>query len=212
LELDVTRDVLIPRPDTEVLVENVIRLARTYEWASPRILDLCAGSGCVAVAVAANLKSAAVTAVEISAAAAVVARRNVSKLKLDSRVVLVEGDLYAPLNGRPDGDRFHVIAANPPYIQTAGIAQLDKSVRDFEPIVALDGGPDGLSIHRRIWAGASDRLLDGGHVVLEIAFDQAAAALAALAEYPALTDARILKDYAGRDRVIAARVAATRGG
>jgi release factor glutamine methyltransferase len=209
LELEVSRDVLIPRPDTEVLVESVIRLARTRNWTAPRILDLCTGSGCVAAAIAANLKTALVTAVEISRPAKAVAQRNIGKLNLESRVQCVEGDLYGPLergtqlvNGTP---RFCVIVANPPYIRSDGMAALDRSVRDYEPAAALDGGPDGLSIHRRIWARAAEFLSDEGEVFLEIAFDQAEAALQAISEYPCLSEARTVRDYAGRDRVIAAR-------
>lgn len=204
LELEVNRDVLIPRPDTEVLVENAIRLARARaDWNPPRLLDLCSGSGCVAGAIAANLKSALVTAVEISPAAAVVMRRNVEKLGLNDRVTSLEGDLFAPLSG---GERFHLIVANPPYIPSAQIAALDRSVREYEPMTALDGGADGLSIHRRIWASAGDRLEPEGSILLEIAYDQGRAALAAMKEYPMFGEIRILKDYAGRDRVIAAQI------
>jgi release factor glutamine methyltransferase len=202
LELDVTPDVLIPRPDTEVLVEQAISVARSQpDWQPLHVLDLCTGSGCVAAAIAANLKTARVWAVEISPAALAVAGRNIQKLGLADRTTLTQGDLYAPV----DGQQFHLILANPPYIRSGQIASLDKSVKDYEPIAALDGGADGLAIHRRIWAGAADRLVGGGHLLLEIAFDQGPAALAVLAEYPALANGRILKDHAGNDRVVAAK-------
>jgi release factor glutamine methyltransferase len=206
LEIQVTRDVLIPRPDTEVLVENVIRIARAHDqWQAPRVLDLCTGSGCVAAAIAANLKTAIVTAVEISPAAAAVARRNFQALGLQDRVNCLEGDLYAALPAQDSGGTFHLIAANPPYIATGAIAALDRSVRDFEPMAALDGGPDGLAVHRLIWADAARRLAPDGQVLLEIAYDQAASAAAAAAEHTSLCDIRVLKDYAGRDRVVAAQ-------
>jgi release factor glutamine methyltransferase len=206
LELEVTRDVLIPRPDTEVLVENVIRAARGQErWPAQRVLDLCSGSGCVAAALATNLKTATVIAVEISPAAAAVARRNIESLKLHDRVTCVEGDLFAPLESDGRREPFHWIAANPPYIRSGQISSLDRSVRDYEPVAALDGGSDGLAIHRRIWAAAADWLVEDGQVFLEIAFDQGAAAMSALAAFPTLVDGKILKDHAGRDRVIAAR-------
>jgi release factor glutamine methyltransferase len=205
LELEVTRDVLIPRPDTEVLVENVIRSARGREqWPSPRLLDLCTGSGCVAAALATNLKTAAVVAVEISAAAAQVARRNFRKLNLQDRVSCLEGDLFTPLASDASTRPFHWIVANPPYIPSGQIAALDRSVRDFEPVSALDGGSDGLAVHRRIWAAAHQWLVDGGEVLLEIAFDQGPAAMAALADYPLLAGGKIHKDLAGRDRVVSA--------
>jgi release factor glutamine methyltransferase len=207
LEIQVTRDVLIPRPDTEVLVENIIRIARANEqWAAPRVLDLCTGSGCVAAAVAANVKTAVVSAIDISPAALAVARGNLRNLGLSERVNCQEGDLYAALD--QSGEPFNLIAANPPYIASGQIALLDKSVKDFEPVAALDGGPNGLAVHRRIWASAARWLADDGHIIVEIAFDQAKAAMDALAEVAgpsSLTDVRILKDYAGRDRLVAAR-------
>jgi release factor glutamine methyltransferase len=205
LEFEVNRDVLIPRPDTEVMVEQVIRLIRAEEaWTQPRVLDLCTGSGCVAAAIAANLKNARVWAVEKSAAAAAMARKNFQKLGLDDRVFCAEGDLYDALESLADHQPYQVIVANPPYIASGQIAGLDRNVRDFEPVAALDGGPDGLEITRRIWAGAAPRLTDGGRVLVEIAFDQGPAALSALADVAALTEGRIIKDYAGRDRVVVA--------
>ncbi|MGA2584751.1 MAG: peptide chain release factor N(5)-glutamine methyltransferase [Tepidisphaeraceae bacterium] len=202
LEYEVTRDVLIPRPDTETLVENVIQLARHETgMESPRILDLCTGSGCIAAAIAANLKSATVIATDISPAALAIAKRNIDRLGLTDRVTLKEGDLFAPLDHQP----FHLIVANPPYIATGQIPSLDKSVRDFEPISALDGGLDGLMIHRRILAEAADRLLPSGHIFLEIAFDQGESALAMIADFPAFKNARLLKDHGGNIRVLTAR-------
>lgn len=205
LEFDLTRDALIPRPDTETLVENAIRIARAQpQWTQPRILDLCTGSGCVAAAVAANLKTARVVAIELSPPAAAVARGNFKKLGLEERVACLEGDLFAALDQFHEPKEFHLILANPPYIPTEQIAHLDRSVRDYEPHVALDGGPDGLAFHRRIWEQAPKLLAPDGQVMIEIAFDQGHAALAALAGYPLLTEPRILKDYGGRDRVVAA--------
>lgn len=206
LELDVNRDVLIPRPDTEVLVENVIRILRTQAgMETPRVLDLCTGSGCIAAAIAANVKSATVAATEINPKSAAVARANIAKLRLADRVCCLEGDLYDALVHPSDRQAYHIIVANPPYIPTDQIGALDRSVRDYEPIGALDGGLDGLAVHRRILDGAAERLAVGGHVLLEIAFDQGAAALEAIARYPLLVEHRLLKDYAGRDRVVAAR-------
>jgi release factor glutamine methyltransferase len=203
LELDVTSDVLIPRPDTEVLVENVIRLARTQPGLErPRVLDLCTGSGCVALAIAANIKDSLITAVEISHPAAKIARQNAARLKLTERVNILEGDLYAALVSPEDRRSFDIIVANPPYIATAKIETLDRCVRDYEPRSALDGGPDGLAIHRRILAGAAERLNAGGHVLLEIAFDQGPSALDLPKQHSELANARLLKDYAGNDRVL----------
>ncbi|CAN5480818.1 peptide chain release factor N(5)-glutamine methyltransferase [soil metagenome] len=206
LEFDVSPDVLIPRPDTETIVENVMQLARnTSGFEAPRVLDLCTGSACIAAAIAHHLKTATVIAIDISEAALAVARRNIDQLKLTDRVTLEQGDLFEPLSRMVDAQPFDLIVANPPYIATADIDQLDKSVKDFEPVIALDGGLDGLAILRRILEEAPQRLRAGGRVFIEIAFDQAAAALDAAKPYDSLDEVRILKDNAGNDRVLTAR-------
>lgn len=206
LEFEVTRDVLIPRPDTETLVENVLQLARNQAgFESPRVLDLCTGSGCIAAAIACHLKSAVVSATEISPAAVAIARRNVERLGVNGRVLVEEGDLFEPISRMVDARPFNLIVSNPPYIPSAQIETLDRSVREYEPIKALDGGADGLDFHRRILAQAPERLLDGGRVYLEIAFDQGPAAQELGQAHAAFEDVRILKDFGGRDRVLTAR-------
>ncbi len=206
LEFEVTRDVLIPRPDTETLVENVLQLARIAPGLeAPRVLDLCTGSGCIAAAVAQHLKRATVLAVDRSAAAAALARANVERLGLSDRVTVETGDLYEPLARLVDAQPFDLIVANPPYIASAHVDQLDRSVRDYEPREALDGGVDGLDVHRRILAGAAQRLVPGGRILLEIAFDQGPAAMEMIHAYPGFEEARILKDHGGKDRVLSAR-------
>jgi release factor glutamine methyltransferase len=206
LEFEVTRDVLIPRPDTETLVENVLQLARiTAGLEAPRVLDLCTGSGCVAAAIAHHLKRAIVHATEKSAAAAEVARRNVERLGLGDRVHVEVGDLFEPIARLVDAQPFDLIVANPPYIASDQIARLDRSVREYEPLEALDGGVDGLQIHRRILAEAPQRLMPGGRIFLEIAFDQGAAALEMIRAHDAFEEPRVLRDHAGKDRVLAAR-------
>jgi release factor glutamine methyltransferase len=206
LEFDVTRDVLIPRPDTETLVENVIQvLKREMVVDAPRVLDLCTGSGCVAAAIAHNVKNAVVVATEISPEAAAVARTNVMKLGLEGRVTVEQGDLLEPLTRMVDCQPFDVIVSNPPYIATSQIESLDRSVRDYEPMGALDGGIDGLAVHRRILSEGLERVVGGGRVFMEIAFDQGAAAREAVANARGWEDVKVLKDYAGHDRVVTAR-------
>jgi release factor glutamine methyltransferase len=206
LDFEVTRDVLIPRPDTETLVENVLQLARiTGGLEAPRVLDLCTGSGCIAAAIAHHLKQATVLAIDKSPAAVEVARRNIEHLGLSDRITLETGDLYEPLSRRPEAPHFDLIVCNPPYIATDQIPRLDRSVRDYEPIAALDGGTDGLEIHRRIVAGAPLRLLPGGRIFVEIAFDQGPAALDIFRQQDGLEEARLIRDHGGNDRVIAAR-------
>lgn len=205
LEFEVTRDVLIPRPDTELIVENVLQLARHQAgMETPRILDLCTGSGCIAAAIAYHLKTAVVTAIDISGKAAEVAKRNIERLGLSDRVTVEVGDLYEPLSRMVDARPFDLIVSNPPYIATADLDSLDRNVKQYEPISALDGGLDGLTITRRILDGASERLVPGGRLYLEIAFNQADAAKEAASHHPELENVMILRDLGGNDRVLTA--------
>jgi release factor glutamine methyltransferase len=213
LEFEVTRDTLIPRPDTETLVENVIQIVkRQLVIDAPRVLDLCTGSGCIAAAVAQGLKNAVVVATELSPAAAAVARRNIDRLGLAGRVTVEEGDLFEPLTRIIDPHPFDLIVSNPPYIPTNELANLDRSVKDYEPTTALDGGPDGLTLHRRILAEAPGRLNPGGRVFLEIQFDQGPAVSELATATGAWEDVRLLKDHAGHDRVLTATKAGARAG
>jgi release factor glutamine methyltransferase len=206
LEFEVTRDVLIPRPDTETLVENVLQTVRHQPgMESPRVIDLCTGSGCIAAAIAQHLKTCTALATDISPAAVRVARQNIERLGLTDRVTVEEGDLFSPLQHMVDVQPFHLIVSNPPYIRTSDLAALDRSVREYEPLQALDGGLDGLTLHRRILDEAADRLLPGGRVYLEIAFDQGELAREVGGGYDAFDEVRILKDFGGRDRVLTLR-------
>lgn len=206
LEFVVNRDVLIPRPDTETLVEHVLQTVR-YDASlkSPRILDLCTGSGCIAAALASRLPAATVLAIDVSPAAVELARQNIERLKLADRVQVECGDLYEPLNRVVDASPFNLIVGNPPYIRSALLPQLDRSVRDYEPAIALDGGVDGLDVHRRILAEAPRHLVTRGQLFLEIAYDQRESALAVAGTIEGLTDCRVVRDSGGNDRVLIAR-------
>ncbi|MEM6562575.1 MAG: peptide chain release factor N(5)-glutamine methyltransferase, partial [Planctomycetota bacterium] len=201
LEFAVAKGVLIPRPDTEVLVEEASQHLRGAE--EPRVLDLCTGSGCVAIALASRLPTAQVTAVDIADEAVELARQNVETHALGERVEVHAGDMFAPVAGQ----MFDAIVANPPYVARDQLAGLDRNVRDHEPMLALDGGPDGLDPHRAILANASDYLRPGGLLALEIAFDQEQSALALAEGFPSFTDRRIVRDLANRPRVLALRLA-----
>lgn len=216
LTFDVTRDVLIPRSDTETLVDRVLAHLKHQvpsldgegvqkPLEPPRVLELCTGSGCVAAAIAAHHKTVTVVATDISLPALDVARKNIERNKLTERVTFYCGDLYDALNDLVDRRPFDVIVANPPYIATAQIDGLDANVRDYEPRLALDGGADGLDPHRRILAGAYDRLVPGGRVFMEIAFDQEEAALWMMKQDERFDDAKCYKDLSGQPRVITAR-------
>ena len=169
LGLDITPDVLIPRMDTEVLAERAILLARAAGEGA-RVLDLCAGSGCVGLAVAANVPGCRVVLADVSEAALRLCKQNVRRNELNARVTCVQADALEP----PDAALwdFDVIACNPPYIPTGDIAGLDVSVRDYEPRSALDGGADGLDFYRAIAArwGAALRL--GGALLFEVGIGQ----------------------------------------
>jgi release factor glutamine methyltransferase len=205
LEFDVTPDVLIPRPDTETLVENVLQTVRHQSGLeAPRVLDLCTGSGCIAAALAKSLKNAIVLAIDISGPAVAIAKRNIEQLGLADRVSVEQGDLFEPIGRIVDARPFDLIVANPPYIPSDQVPTLDKSVREFEPLAALDGGVDGLTIHRRILERAPHHMVPAGRIFLEIAFDQGPAAREMMSAFPAFDEVRILKDYGGRDRVLTA--------
>lgn len=206
LEFEVGPGVLIPRPDTETLVENVLQLGRgTSGFETPRVLDLCSGSGCIAAAIAHGLKTAIVTAIDKSEAACAIARRNIEKLGLGERVTVEQGDLYEPLSRAVAPQPFHLIVSNPPYIPTNQMESLDRNVRDYEPPEALDGGLDGLTLHRRILEGAANRLIAGGRIYLEIGFKQGPAAREMAEHFTDFEGIRVLKDHAGHERVLTAQ-------
>lgn len=171
LEFEVGPDVLVPRDDTEWLVTECLTLAKAME--RPRILDVGTGSGCVAICVAARHKGADVTAIDVSPQALAVARRNAEKHKLGERIHFLEGDLFAPL---APGERFDFILSNPPYVPTRDVAGLAPEVRDHDPRLALDGGPDGFAVIDRLIAGAADRLAENGWLLFEIGAGQEAEA------------------------------------
>jgi len=169
LPLDISRDVLIPRPDTEVLAEQAIGYVKTL--GDCRVLDLCAGSGCVGLAVAANVPACRVVLGELSEGALRVCKQNVRRNSLNARVTCVSVNaLEPPASALWD---FDIIACNPPYIPTGDIPGLDVSVRDYEPHMALDGGEDGLDFYRFIAAKWKSALRLGGTLIFEVGIGQA---------------------------------------
>jgi len=185
--------VLIPRPETELLVETVLRHLPVD--APSRVLDVCTGSGCIAVSLAAERPSASVWAVDLSPAALEVARHNAEALGVGARVSLRHGDL---LDGLPPDARFDVLVSNPPYVEAGELAGLQREVQR-EPRLALDGGADGLDLVRRLVAGAPAVLKPGGLLAMEIGEKQGPATLALL-QAAGFAQARIEKDLERRDR------------
>ena len=198
LTLDVTPDVLIPRMDTEVLAERAILLARAAGEGA-RVLDLCAGSGCVGLAVAANVPTCRVVLADVSEAALKICKGNVRRNELNARVTCVQADALQ----KPDAALwdFDVIACNPPYIPTGDLAGLDVSVRDYEPRSALDGGADGLDFYRAITARWGSALRLGGSLLFEVGINQAMD-VAALLERSGFEDIQSTQDTQGIPRVV----------
>ena len=192
----VTPDVLIPRPETEHLVEKVIEMASNF--VAPRIVDVGTGSGAIAVALAHRLPHASITATDISSRALALAEENAKRNGVAVRFLL--GDLLAPV----EGERFEIIVSNPPYVAMADRDSLDVEVREYEPALALFAGEDGLEIYRRLIPAAFDALTHGGFVALEIGYGQSAAVTELLARAGfAQTD--FVPDLQGISRVACAR-------
>lgn len=194
LNFHVTPEVLIPRSDTEVLVEKVIELAGARD--NLRICDVGTGSGAIAVSLAWYLKEPVVFATEISTAAAAIAARNARHHGVN--INILTGELLEPVQG----EKFDFITANLPYIDEVNYEALDWTVKGYEPREALLAAGDGLELYRLLIPQAWDSLQAGGYLLFEIGHEQGPAALEAVRGF---TDSRIIKDYGGRDRVIMAR-------
>jgi release factor glutamine methyltransferase len=198
LEFEVSPAVLIPRPDTEHVVVECLRLARKHQ--TPTVLDMGTGSGCLAVAVARQHPGAQVSAIDISPEALAVAAGNASKQGVGDRIRFLEGDLFSPL---APGERFDFILSNPPYIPHDDLNQLPSGVRDYEPHLALDGGADGFAVFDRLVAMSPDYLQPGGQLLLEIGSAQEIPARERL-EALGYEVAPTLRDGAGYPRVLRA--------
>lgn len=193
--------VLVPRSETELLVEAVLHDVK--KDAPSRVLDVCTGSGCVAITIAAERPQASVWATDLMPGALAVAKQNAEALGLDGRVTFFQGDLLAAV---PEGATFDVIVSNPPYVKTAEIATLQREVQK-EPREALDGGADGLDVIRRLVSQALPRLKPGGLLAMEIGEDQGDA-VKELMTRAGCRDVRIEKDLARHDRLALGRAAA----
>jgi len=201
----VSGDVLVPRPETETLVERALKhLAAINNHEAPRILELGTGSGAIAVALASELPQAEIVATEIAPAALQIARRNASRNGVSNAIRFLQGDLFTALDQELEKD-FDLILSNPPYIPRGEIAHLEAEVSRWEPRAALDGGVDGLDFYRRIIEEAPGYLRQGGAVAVEIGAAIGSLVLALFRNNPAYGDTRVYQDYSGRDRVVIAR-------
>ncbi len=196
LPFKVTPDVLIPRHETELLVEEALKIISP----NTKVLELCTGSGCIALSILKLYDSVSVTAADISEGAVFVAKENAKHLGIPigtapGKVEFIMGDLFEPVKGTYD-----LIIVNPPYIKSGDIKDLMPEVRDHDPMIALDGGPDGLYFYRRLLHEAKDYMNQEGYLLMEIGQDQAKDVLE-LAEgnYTAI---KVTQDYSNRDRIV----------
>lgn len=201
LEFYLEEGVLVPRPDTEILVEYIMGyIKKRYGKRNINVLDLGIGSGAISLSIANYCNNAYVHGVDISPIAIKVANINKEKFNL-SNVKFYEGDLFSPMKGLNLEGKFHIIISNPPYIPKEEINKLQIEVRDFEPRIALDGGLDGLDFYRRITEESKKYLVDKGLLIYEIGYDQGRAVRDILIK-EGFKDIEVLKDLQGWDRVI----------
>ncbi|MEW6571232.1 MAG: peptide chain release factor N(5)-glutamine methyltransferase [Nitrospirota bacterium] len=202
LKIMVGPGVLIPRPETELLVEEAIQIISKSEIQNSNFefLDLCTGSGCVALALARKFPDARVYGTDISDRAIAYAARN-AEINGITNVIFKQGSLFEPVRDL----QFDLIASNPPYIKRNYLEKLEPEVRDWEPVEALDGGEDGLDYHRVIIPEAKNYLKDGGVLIIELGENQSDA-VAKLAEESGFLEINLIKDYAGIERILRAKV------
>lgn len=200
LEFEITKDCLIPRPETELLVERAIEFLRNRPG-QQFICDLCTGCGCVAIAVARNFANCQVVATDISDAALEVAERNITKHGLSGRLTLLKGDLFEPIIPGLGPAKFDLIVCNPPYVSEPEFEKLAKNVRDFEPKRAIAAGQDGLDIIKRIVVGAGQFLKPAAMLMLEIGNTQGHAVRKMLDDTKYFDSVTIEKDYNKLDRL-----------
>jgi release factor glutamine methyltransferase len=222
LDFKVAPGALIPRQETEVLVEEILKdagckaqdakITANSETGNkalasvpkPLILDLCTGCGCIAVALAKELTGSTIHAIDNSEVALEVARQNSERHDVKDRITFISGDLFQPLNNL--GCKFDFIVSNPPYVKSTDLEGLEPEVNTFEPVSALDGGKDGLDVIRSIIDEAPKYLNSNGRLLLEIAFDQATEVEAYIEKSGCYTSSTVIKDLSGNDRVVKAQV------
>lgn len=198
-DIHVEAGVLIPRLDSETVVEKAIELIGENKYKT--VLDLCTGSGALGIAIAKECKGVKVTMTDSSKAAVRIAKENVHCHGLSKTCKVVHGNLFEPLKSIFGKQKFDLIISNPPYIASTVIPTLDKEVKDFEPLEALDGGESGLNYYNKITDSAQDYLKKGGAIVLEIGHDQGET-VADLLRNAGFKDVCTYKDLAGNDRTV----------
>lgn len=198
LQFELGAETLVPRPETELLVDLALAHLKTSQ--DPHVLDLGTGTGCIPIALLHEMKNLNAVAVDLSGAALAVAGLNATRHQVADRLNLVEGSWFAPLKAE---DQFDLVISNPPYIATPVIASLSPEVRVHDPALALDGGPDGLEAYRQILANVQRHLKPEGRLLLEIGYDQAGP-LTLMCRQTGLHNVQVHRDMAGLERVVVA--------
>lgn len=194
LDFYVDENVLIPQPDTEILVEKAIEEAKKIE--NVEILDMCTGSGCIGISIAKNIENAKVTLVDISKNAIEIAKKNALRNKVESQLTFIQSNMFEKVE-----KKFDIIVSNPPYIKTDVIPKLDKQVQN-EPHIALDGGKDGLKFYKIIIEEAQKYLKENGKLILEIGYDQKEEVENLIKQSGQYKKIEVIKDLSQNDRVI----------
>ncbi|MBN1805567.1 MAG: peptide chain release factor N(5)-glutamine methyltransferase [Sedimentisphaerales bacterium] len=205
MEINVTPDCMIPRPETELLVERAIEFLRAHNIGTRFVCDLCTGSGCIAVAVAKNFPDVRIIATDICDAALAVAAENVKKHQLDEKITLLCGDLFDPIISGLDVNEFDLIVCNPPYVSTTEYETLDKNVKDYEPKKALFAGVDGLDVYYHVIKDSGKFLKNDGALMLEIGYAQGRAVKELLEQTGEFAEIKIEKDFHNNDRIVTAK-------
>jgi release factor glutamine methyltransferase len=200
LEFEVTPDVLIPRPETELIVEETIRIVQQARFNNPLVVDAGTGSGCIAVTLAREIDGLRAIATDISTAAIAVAKRNAARNTMTERIDFIVANLFDAFAEIPFAD---IIISNPPYVSRQELPMLQREVRDWEPKVALTDYDDGLTFYRRLLSDAPARLKPGGYLICEMGYTQSDA-ISAMIDPAVWSDLRILKDLRGIPRTIVA--------
>ena len=194
LDFYVDENVLIPQPDTEILVEKAIEEAKKIE--NVEILDMCTGSGCIGISIAKNIENAKVTLVDISENVIEIAKKNALRNKVESQLTFIQSNMFEKVE-----KKFDIIVSNPPYIKTDVIPKLDKQVQN-EPHIALDGGKDGLKFYKIIIEEAKKYLKENGKLILEIGYDQKEEVENLIKQSRQYKKIEVIKDLSQTDRVI----------
>ena len=203
MEMEVSKACLIPRPETELLVQRAIEFLRMRDGIQS-VCDLCTGSGCIAIAIAKNFHQANIIATDISDEALLIAARNVEKFNLKERIKLLSGDLFDPIIPHLDKGKFDLIVSNPPYVSDIEYEKLDLNVKDHEPKIALFAGEDGLDIYKRIIEKVDTFLKPAAALIFEIGYAQGHAIYELLDKSNIFSEIIIEKDFQNNDRIVTA--------